>query len=105
MTRINKVLVLFVFLAKLVASDQPSLAVGRFFNPPDAPESPAPFSTNPVWTIGEVQTIKFTTVYPNYTIALWQQNLGGGFANLGPILFREFLPRPLRCLQYTYLCP
>ncbi|KAH6647401.1 hypothetical protein BKA67DRAFT_385963 [Truncatella angustata] len=79
---------LFLFFATLVSCDQESLAVGKFFNPPNAPESPSPFSDNAVWAVGDVQTIKFTTTYSNYTVALWQQNLEGGFALLGPVIFQ-----------------
>ena len=51
-----------------------------FFNPPQAT----------VWTIGDTQTISYNHNFPNYTIALWQQTLGGGSATIGPIVFREF---------------
>jgi hypothetical protein len=76
---------------QLAFAAQQSLQAGRFFNPPNSPADLADnaFSENPVWTIGEVQTIQFTTTYLNYTIALWQQDLRQGAATLGPIIFRE----------------
>ena len=74
---------------------QESLKVGRFFQPPNSPANPEDnaFSNNPVWSVGDVQTIQFTTTFLNYTIALWQQALPGrplqgAPAVRGPIIFR-----------------
>ncbi|KAM0811778.1 hypothetical protein AB5N19_12134 [Seiridium cardinale] len=77
-----------LFLVELVYSDQPSVAAGRFINPANAPDTPATYGENALWTVGEVQTIKFTTTYSNYTIALWQQSIEGGSALLGPVIFQ-----------------
>lgn len=44
----------------------------------------------PRWTVGDIQTIEYTTTETEYTIALWQQLDGAG--TLGPILFRMFSP-------------
>ncbi|KAI1374627.1 hypothetical protein F4677DRAFT_425620 [Hypoxylon crocopeplum] len=83
---------LLLFITALTISTisaQDSIQVGRFFNPPNALAEPTlNFSTNPVWRVGGVETIKFTTVYSNYTISLWQQNLDGGSASLGPSIFQ-----------------
>ncbi|CAJ2507257.1 Uu.00g084430.m01.CDS01 [Anthostomella pinea] len=76
-------------LLSMVSAQQDSLKVGKFFNPPNADAEPTTdFSSNPVWTIGDTQSIKYTTVYQNYTIALWQQNIGQGSATLGPVIFQ-----------------
>ncbi|KAK6062960.1 hypothetical protein SCUP515_12858 [Seiridium cupressi] len=82
------ILPVILFLAELVRSDQPSVAAGRFINPANAPDTPATYGKNALWTVGEVQTIKFTTTYSNYTIALWQQSIEGGSALLGPVIFQ-----------------
>ncbi|KAJ2996243.1 hypothetical protein NUW58_g1043 [Xylaria curta] len=58
-------------------------ASGQFFNPPDANKG----EETPVYYLGKTQTIKFTTIYPNYAINLWQENPGGGSAVRGPAIF------------------
>ncbi|OTB17959.1 hypothetical protein K445DRAFT_315710 [Daldinia sp. EC12] len=77
-----------VFATSTVRAQQDSLKVGKFFNPPNAIDGPTDYATNPVWTLGEVQTIKFTTTYSNYTIDLWQQSPGGNSATAGPSIFQ-----------------
>ncbi|KAI1469582.1 uncharacterized protein F4812DRAFT_458116 [Daldinia caldariorum] len=77
-----------VLAASAVRAQQESLKVGKFFNPPNAIDGPADYSTNPVWTLGEVQTIKFTTTYSNYTIDLWQESPAGNSASAGPSIFQ-----------------
>ncbi|KAI8966200.1 hypothetical protein F5Y11DRAFT_309658 [Daldinia sp. FL1419] len=83
---------LFALVAALATStvraQQESLKVGKFFNPPNALDGPTDYATNPVWTLGEVQTIKFTTTYSNYTIDLWQQDKNGNSAMAGPSIFQ-----------------
>ncbi|KAI1801593.1 hypothetical protein F4811DRAFT_452067 [Daldinia bambusicola] len=80
--------VVAVLAASAVRAQQESLKVGKFFNPPNAIDGPADYSTNPVWTLGEVQTIKFTTTYSNYTIDLWQESSAGNSASAGPSIFQ-----------------
>ncbi|KAK9413737.1 hypothetical protein SUNI508_11680 [Seiridium unicorne] len=82
------ILPVILFLADLVYSDQPSVAAGRFINPANALDTPASYGETALWTVDEVQTIKFTTTYSNYTIALWQQSNKGGSALLGPVIFQ-----------------
>lgn len=53
------------------------------------------------WKGGEVQEISYNTTCTEYTIALWQQSLSGGFAILGPILFRKLHSSP--CLLMSML--
>ncbi|KAI0851834.1 hypothetical protein F5Y00DRAFT_229370 [Daldinia vernicosa] len=83
-------LVTFVaaFATSTVRAQQESLKVGKFFNPPNALDGPTDYSTNPVWTLGEIQTIKYTTTYSNYTIDLWQESRDGGSATAGPSIFQ-----------------
>lgn len=57
------------------------------------------YSTDEVWTIGETQTIKWTTTYSNYTIALWQQTVAGGSATLGSVIYRTCIG-PLSIAQH-----
>lgn len=79
----------YILLCQSVRS---STDTGRFFNPVDTgPE--LDYSDDDVWTIGDTKTIKWTTTYSNYTIALWQQILPGGPATLGNVIFREFPTR------------
>ncbi|KAI0122161.1 hypothetical protein F4814DRAFT_200711 [Daldinia grandis] len=77
-----------VFATSTVQAQQDSLKVGKFFNPPNALDGPTDYATNPVWTLGEIQTIKFTTTYSNYTIDLWQQSREGDSASAGPSIFQ-----------------
>ncbi|KAI2782917.1 hypothetical protein F4815DRAFT_442905 [Daldinia loculata] len=77
-----------MFATSTVQAQQDSLKVGKFFNPPNALDGPTDYSTNPVWTLGEIQTIKFTTTYSNYTIDLWQESRDGGSASAGPSIFQ-----------------
>ncbi|KAL7626955.1 hypothetical protein AAE478_003730 [Parahypoxylon ruwenzoriense] len=88
-TSMPLIVVSIIIIISVAVSAQESLAVGRFFNPPNALAKPSlNFSTNPVWTIGAVETIKFTTVYSNYTINLWQQHQNGASATIGPTIFQ-----------------
>jgi hypothetical protein len=61
--------------------------VGSFINPPQPVLGQATYDTNPVWTLGETQTVQWTTTYTNYTITLWQQ-VGRSSARKGPSVFR-----------------
>lgn len=79
---------LMFFPVLITVHAQESLKVGRFFNPPNTDADDPGYANDPVWTVGETKTIQFTTTYSNYTIALWQQQLAGGSATLGPIIFR-----------------
>lgn len=83
----------FVIGAGLVLGQQQQqqpLVAETFFNPDDAAVVAASdFSANPVWTVGEVQTIRWTTTHTDYTISLWQQSIGeSGSALQGPTVFR-----------------
>ncbi|KAI1747978.1 hypothetical protein F4782DRAFT_392173 [Xylaria castorea] len=62
-------------------------SAGQFFNPPQSVPGTHDYSTNPVYFLGKAQTIKFTTVYPNYQINLWQQTRGQDAATKGPSVF------------------
>lgn len=73
----------------LYQSVRSSTETGRFFNPVDTGPG-LDYSDDDVWTIGETKTVRWTTTYSNYTIALWQQILPGGPATLGNVIFREF---------------
>ncbi len=60
----------------------------NFFVNPSVPGPNQAFSANPTWSIGSTQTIKWKTNYENYTMNLWQQDLGLGSANgPGPTVF------------------
>jgi hypothetical protein len=54
-----------------------------FFNPSPAGQN-KDFSANQVWTIGEVETIQWTTTYDEYYITLFQQEFVGN-----PIIAKE----------------
>lgn len=75
-------------LLSLVAADD-SEAAGQFFNPPNAVDGTHDYSTNPIYVLGDKQTIKFTTVYQNYKIDLWQQQPHQDAATAGPTVFRK----------------
>jgi hypothetical protein len=74
MARLEALACLFV-LVPLVAS--------QFLNPPQARQQ---------FRVGEVQKIRYRTKLVNYTIALWQQAMAGGSADLGPVVVRESPP-------------
>ncbi|KAI1816982.1 hypothetical protein GGS20DRAFT_583023 [Poronia punctata] len=80
-------LVSAVVFATTASGDDHSKDAGQFFNPPDAVDGTHDYSANPVYELGEIQTIKFTTIYPNYKINIWQQKLGENAATIGPIIF------------------
>ncbi|KAI1124005.1 hypothetical protein F5Y10DRAFT_269548 [Nemania abortiva] len=70
------------------AAQDSSEDVGQFFSPPNAVTDTHDYSTNPVYLLGQKQTIKFTTVYQNYKIDLWQQRPYQDAASLGPTVFQ-----------------
>ncbi|KAK4034209.1 hypothetical protein C8A01DRAFT_39340 [Parachaetomium inaequale] len=47
-----------------------------------------PLTERQVFRVGEVQKIQYRTKLTEYTIAIWQQALAGGAANLGPVVVR-----------------
>ncbi|AEO68753.1 uncharacterized protein THITE_2118364 [Thermothielavioides terrestris NRRL 8126] len=51
-----------------------------------------PLAAREAWRIGETHTIQYNAKLTNYTIALWQQELTGGSANLGPTLVGKWRP-------------
>lgn len=61
---------------------------GKFFTPPQSGDN-RDYSNDRIYRIGEVETIKFTTVYSNYSIKLWQQDIGGGGSTDGLTIFRK----------------
>lgn len=65
-----------------------STAAGRFYNPPQSGTA-GYFADNEIWTVGETQTIKWTTTFTEYTIALWQESLPAGVSTLDSIIFRS----------------
>ncbi|KAK7932536.1 hypothetical protein PG985_003248 [Apiospora marii] len=86
-------LLAFVIGAGLALGQQQPLVSETFFTPDDAAVTAPDFSVNPVWTIGEVQTIRWTTTSTDYTISLWQQNIdGSGSASQGPTIFQSRTP-------------
>lgn len=42
----------------------------------------------PCHVVGETTELQWMTVYSNYSVALWQQHPGGGWATLGPVIYR-----------------
>ncbi|KAL2022502.1 hypothetical protein VTK56DRAFT_5109 [Thermocarpiscus australiensis] len=54
-------------------------ASSQFFNP---------LTRREVWKLGEERKVQYHTKFSNYTIAIWQQALAGGSADLGPVIFR-----------------
>jgi hypothetical protein len=79
-------MLLYLLLLPVVIAQQLS---GQFFNPPKSDNS-RDFSVNVVYTVGDTETIQWTTTLSNYTMTLWQQVLanGGGAATPGPSIFR-----------------
>ncbi|KAF9872990.1 hypothetical protein CkaCkLH20_09500 [Colletotrichum karsti] len=51
-----------------------------------SPQFLNPSQRREVWRIGETKKVTYNTKLKNYTIALWQQAIAGGSAELGPIL-------------------
>ncbi|KAK7992973.1 hypothetical protein PG988_001767 [Apiospora saccharicola] len=81
-----------VTVAGFVRCQQQPLSAETFLNPDNAVTA-SDFSVNPVWMIGEVQTIRWTTTYTDYTISLWQQNIDeSGSALQGPTIFQSRTP-------------
>ncbi|KAK7942465.1 uncharacterized protein PG986_011578 [Apiospora aurea] len=68
---------------------QQPLAAEASLNPENAVAA-SDFSANPVWTVGEVQRIRWATTYNDYTISLWQQNIDESDSALqGPTIFQS----------------
>ncbi|KAI0104274.1 hypothetical protein GGR51DRAFT_572737 [Nemania sp. FL0031] len=76
-------LLLLITSARATSKD-----AGQFFSPPNAVTGTHDYSTNPVYHLGQKQTIKFTTIYQNYKIDLWQQRLHKNAASVGPAVFQ-----------------
>lgn len=70
-----------LFLAVLLFAIIPP-ATSQFFSPTQSRE---------LWRVGETKKIQYNTKFTQYTIALWQQALAGGSANLGPVIFRTLV--------------
>ncbi|KAJ8128455.1 hypothetical protein O1611_g5179 [Lasiodiplodia mahajangana] len=75
-------------LLSVAAAQGTSKDVGQFFNPPNAVTGSHNYSANHVYHLGQKQTIKFTTVYQNYKIDLWQQRPNENAGSLGPAVFQ-----------------
>ncbi|KAK8131632.1 hypothetical protein PG984_008070 [Apiospora sp. TS-2023a] len=86
-------LLAIVTVAGLVRCQQQQPMSAEAFLNPDNAVTASDFSANPVWTVGEVQTIRWTTTYTDYTISLWQQNIDeSGSALQGPTIFQSRTP-------------
>ncbi|KAK8878782.1 hypothetical protein PGQ11_000076 [Apiospora arundinis] len=84
----------FILLVTLIGvglgwGQQHSLQIETFFNPDNVDKLASNFMANPVWRIGEVQTIRWTTTSSEYTISLWQQSIKSGSASPGPPIFQS----------------
>ncbi|MCJ1350622.1 MAG: hypothetical protein MMC33_000603 [Icmadophila ericetorum] len=64
-----------------------------FINPPAAGPGQN-YSANVVFTLGQTQDIQWVTVYNNYTISLWQQNLQEASAAEGVAIFAKQSSEP-----------
>ncbi|KAI0386203.1 hypothetical protein F5Y04DRAFT_275811 [Hypomontagnella monticulosa] len=60
---------------------------GSFFRPPSSGEN-GDFSQNWNWTLGETQSIMFTTTYTDYNITLWQEGADSNSGLKGPSIFQ-----------------
>jgi hypothetical protein len=80
--RVISILLLFMFDLLNVVDAQTDTQ--NFFVNPGLPGPNQAFSANPVWSIGSTQTIKWRTNYENFTVNLWQQDLGFQGAGIGP---------------------
>ena len=72
MARLGALLACVLVLNPLVAS--------QFFNPTTARQQ---------FRVGELLTVRYNTKLVNYTIAIWQQAMAGGSADLGPAIVRK----------------
>jgi hypothetical protein len=79
---------LAVFLLAVVVDFVAAQDAGFFLNPPVG-SNQNDFAFDPVWILGETQTIQWTTIFSNYSITLWQQNLAGGSATAGPSILSK----------------
>jgi hypothetical protein len=80
--RVIFILLFFVFDLLPVVDAQTDAQ--NFFVNPTLPGPNQAFSANPAWDVGSTQTIKWSSNYENFTINLWQQDLGFQGAALGP---------------------
>jgi len=89
------VLVMFLFFLLCIAIHSViAQDIGQFFNPPIAIDKQPNFNSNPVYTVGETQLIKWTTIYSNYSINIWQESLAqdeNHSAKQGPAIFQTEL--------------
>ena len=81
-------MLVIVFLLQSVVGRIVAQDVGHFSNPPTG-GALLDFRENLAWTIGETHKVQWTSIYQNFTIALWQQDLGGGGGREGPAIFGE----------------
>jgi hypothetical protein len=79
---------LAAFLLAVVVDSVAAQSAGFFLNPPVGTNQNN-FAFDPVWILGETQTIQWTTIFSNYSITLWQQNLAGGSATAGPAILSK----------------
>ena len=81
---------LAAFLLAIMVDFVAAQDAGFFLNPPVGNlTTQNDFTFNPVWILGETQTIQWTTVFSNYSITLWQQSLAGGSATAGPAILSK----------------
>ncbi|RKU44634.1 hypothetical protein DL546_007401 [Coniochaeta pulveracea] len=76
----------FVTVARSADVSSPA----QWLNPPNSIGPTTDYSTNPVYIVGETTELHWTTVYTNYSIALWQEDRSGSWAKLGPIIYQTF---------------
>jgi hypothetical protein len=76
------------YIRTVLSDATPTPDVGEWFNPPDSPHrhDAQTLSQNPVYVVGETVELHWTTIYPNYTIALWQ-SYPPNAATRGPIIY------------------
>jgi hypothetical protein len=81
---IRVVSILSFFVLDLLPVVDAQTNAQNFFINPTLPGPNQAFSANPVWSVGSTQKIKWRTEYENFTINLWQQDLGFQGAGIGP---------------------
>jgi hypothetical protein len=86
-----------LFLFNLLSVVRAQTDAQNFFVNPPLPGPNQAFSANAIWGIGSTQKIKWKTTYENYTINLWQQDLGfeGAAIGPGPTVFCTAIPLSL----------
>ena len=81
------IIAILAFALFAFAQEEEPFPPGRWFNPPGAIER-TNFPSNPVFVVGSIEKIRWTTTFSNYTIVLWQAVCGEKRALKGPVIFR-----------------